>query len=141
MRYIKKIGKEHDILANVKEDDLRNMGGHTFHGVIRNWAFRVRGRSKTLHRDFVVTDIVDDLVDVVSGWRFMATEFGVLFEKAITIISDSFIGVGNAVFNFSKKVAKIASAVQRQVTDCISRAPSPSPPYSLCDALAPNFYL
>jgi hypothetical protein len=121
--------------------DLRNVGACTVHGVLRNMAFRISGRSVTLHKDFVVTDMLDGLVDVVFGWKFMASEFGVLFDKVFNMFSEGFTDIKVVVSGFSKKVAKVSSVVRRRVSDCMSRALSPSPPYSLCDVRAPNPYL
>jgi hypothetical protein len=141
LRYLKKIGKEREMSTDLTDSNLFDTCGGKVQGIVRNMAFRVKGTSITFRKDFFMTDMLDDLVNVVFGWSFMASEFNLLFEKASDIFSDSITGIKDAISGFHTKVAKVASAVRGRASDFISPTPSPSPPYSLCDMLAPVFYL
>lgn len=67
LRYLKKLGKEHDLLTDLSEAESSSMRGRKVYGIVRNLAFRVKGTSSNSKKDFVVTDVHDDLVDVVFG--------------------------------------------------------------------------
>jgi hypothetical protein len=141
LQYLKTIGKEDQMTTDVKHLNRYEIRGRNVCGIVRNMAFRLKGTSVTFRRNFIVADMLDDLVDVIFGWKFMASDLKVLLEKASSIISDSLIGIRDAVSNVSTKFAKVASTIQSRASDFIGRVASPSPPYSLCDVLAPNLYL
>lgn len=75
-------------------------------GIIRNLPFRVRGTSRTFFQDFIVTRALDDVADIVIGWKFIWEEFKLLFED----VRDNFTGwFRDAASTFSDKISSMTS--------------------------------
>jgi hypothetical protein len=146
MRYLKTLGKEHEMSTRFKDPSIDDRSGRMmgFQGIVRNMPFRIRGTSITFRKDFYVSDTLDDLVDVVFGWRFMASEFKLLFEKTGRMFGaarDMLSGYASPLMSPLREAAKLPGKIVdlvaeagRQTMDYFNGGkPDPSPPYSLED--------
>jgi len=70
--------------CDFKDPDLHSISGHKtrMNGIVRNMSFRIKGSSITLHKDFYVSDMLDDFVDVIFGWEFMCNEAKHILNKS-----------------------------------------------------------
>jgi hypothetical protein len=131
MRYLTALGKEHEISSNFEAPDGNDA---SIIGIVRNLPFRVKGTSVTFRQDFLVT--LEDVADIVFGWRFMTSQFDLLFGRIINTTSR----IGNAVSALPGKFTDIATKAQSQVSDFMgSSSLIPPPPYSLYSVFAPDF--
>jgi hypothetical protein len=137
-KYLKQQGRGHDIDANITDDERRSVSDDQLDiaGVIRKFPFRVKGTSRVFFQDFIVSKALDNVADMVIGWQLMWEEFKLLFDNVRENIAGVF---GEVVSNFSSKIAKVSSALRNRASEILSRAHSPSPPYSLCDVFEPDF--
>ena len=137
-KYLKQQGRGPDIDANITDVERHSVSENQLDiaGIIRNFPFRVKGTSRVFFQDFIVSKALDDVVDMVIGWQFMLEEFRLLFDNVREKVAGVF---GEVVSNFSSKIAKVFSALRNRASELISRSPSPSPPYSLCDVFEPDF--
>ena len=137
-KYLKQQGRGHEINVNITDDERQSASDDQLDiaGIIRKFPFRVKGTSRVFFQDFIVSKALDDVADMVIGWQFMWEEFKLLFDKVRENITGVF---GEVVSNFSSKIVKVSSALRNRAAEFISRAPSPSPPYSLCDVFEPDF--
>ena len=138
-KYLKQQGRGHEIDVNITNDERRIVSDDQLDiaGIIRKFPFRVKGTSRVFFQDFLVSKALDEVADMVIGWQFMWEEFKLLFDNVRENIAGVF---GEVVSSFSSKIAKISSALRNQASEILGRAHSPSPPYSLCDVLEPDFY-
>ena len=137
-KYLKQQGRGHEIDANITDEERRSISDDQLDiaGIIRKFPFRVKGTSRVFFQDFIVSKAVDDVADMVIGWQFMWQEFKLLFDN----VREKVAGViGEVVSKFSSKIANVSSTLRNRAAELISRAPSPSPPYSLCDVFEPDF--
>lgn len=134
MRYLRALGKVHEMSTNFEHP---NGNDASIVGVVKNMPFRVKGTSVTLRQDFWVT--LDDVADVLFGWRFMKNHFDLLFGK----IRDAIVGttsmIGNVVSALPGKFMDIATKAQSRVPDLMASPSVPPPPYSLFSVFAPDF--
>ena len=69
LRYLKSIGREHEMSTDFEDPSPPGVGGRKtrVQGILRNMSFRVKGTPVRFCRDFHVTDMFDNVLDVILG--------------------------------------------------------------------------
>lgn len=138
MKYLKSLGKDHEISKDFGDSDTEGIDEASIIGVVRNMPFRIRGSSVTFRQDFWVT--LDDVADIVFGWRFMKNNFNLLFGKAYEMVARTTSAISNIVSPLPGTFMDIATKTQSRVSDFMGGDSSiPPPPYSLFSVFAPDF--
>lgn len=108
-------------------------------GIVRDVSFRMKGSSITFRGDFYISEMLDGLQDILFGWRFMCDEATEILDKVHRVYQSAKSFVGRAASAATEKTTHFASELYRQGSSLLSRAPSPSPPYSLFDVFDRDF--